>query len=185
MAEENKESVKQLLLEKSGNNKKWTAGLMGNIDVETGGTFDYREKEKSPKKGEGGYGLFQITGAHQKAYWDYLKNTKKTDSAASQIDFVHDNIERNERSTQDIGSGHAKKLREIRDNPDATAEEIAAEFSDRYERPGVPHKDRRRESAKETFDVLNKPTLPNALEEGKDDGGAMLTIDPWNLFSPT
>ena len=35
--------------------------LLGNIDVETGGSFDYRQVEDTSKP-QKGYGLFQFTG---------------------------------------------------------------------------------------------------------------------------
>jgi len=35
--------------------------IMGNIDVETGGTYSHTQEERGGK----GYGLFQFTGSHK------------------------------------------------------------------------------------------------------------------------
>ena len=46
-----------------------TAGIMGNIAVETGGSFDFRQKQFG---GGPGRGLFQFEGGHLKAYNEFL-----------------------------------------------------------------------------------------------------------------
>ena len=52
--------------------------LLGNIDVETGGSFDYQQVEDTSKE-EKGYGLFQFTGGHYSSYLKYLKDTEQED----------------------------------------------------------------------------------------------------------
>ena len=72
-------------LKDKGYSNEAIAGITANIEVETGGTFDYKEKEKGKGTGEG---LFQYTGSMKNSYKDYLKNSKKKDSIESQIDFM-------------------------------------------------------------------------------------------------
>ena len=65
------------------------SALMGNIAVETGGTYSHTQKQKG---GGGGYGVFQFTGDHKDDYFDWLKGNKIPDTHFSQAKFVHDNI---------------------------------------------------------------------------------------------
>jgi LysM repeat protein len=74
------------LLHAKLNNPNLEAGVLANFDRETGGSFDYRQKER----GGGGYGLPQYTGASLTAYRNWLAKTKAQDSAKSQIDYFVD-----------------------------------------------------------------------------------------------
>ena len=62
--------------------------LMGNIDVETGGSYSHTQKERGGK----GYGLFQFNGSHKRDYFDWLKDSNLNDNKTSQAKFVFDNI---------------------------------------------------------------------------------------------
>jgi hypothetical protein len=76
---------------------------MGNIEVETGGSFDYRQKQR----GGNGYGLFQFD--FQRPYYEkYLRNHGKVDSVQSQIDYMYEAIYGIERSM--LGLGNAKQI---------------------------------------------------------------------------
>jgi len=134
--------IRKLLLEK-GLSSKAVAGIMANIEVETGGSYDYTQKQiKGP-----GRGLFQLdpTGPLPKAYKSWLG--KREDSAASQIDFMYDTVYGGNQDV--IGRGHAKKLRTSFEK--GSAEDVAKEFSNRWERPGIPHMERRIEAAKRLY----------------------------------
>ena len=48
-----------------------TAALMGNIDVETGGSFDYLQQQDG---GGPGQGLFQLEGSKKESYNNYLND---------------------------------------------------------------------------------------------------------------
>ena len=72
-------------LKDKGYSNEAIAGITANIEVETGGTFDYKQKEKGKGTGEG---LFQFGFAMKNSYNDYLKNKKQKDSIESQIDFM-------------------------------------------------------------------------------------------------
>ena len=60
------------LFKKEGFSDKEAAAMLGNIDVETGGSFDYLQKQY---KGGPGRGLFQFEGLKLNAYNEWL--TKK------------------------------------------------------------------------------------------------------------
>jgi hypothetical protein len=119
-------------------------GILGNIDVETDGSFDFQQQQKG---GGNGYGLFQFD-SQQEAYWDWLESTTLRDSAETQIKFVADSIYNDKYTAQgmfsgalDIGGKNRSELREsFTEDTDA---EVATTFSNLYERPGIPHLDRR------------------------------------------
>ena len=124
------------------------AGIMGNIDVETGGSFDYKQKQiKGP-----GYGLFQFEGGHKKAYQNYLNKNERQDSEGSQIDYVLDNITKGE--GYDIGAGNRKVL--LKTFKSNSPDNIALTFSKLFERPNPKkaHNDRRIKSAVGIYDNL-------------------------------
>ena len=78
-------------LKEKGYSDKAAAGILANIELETGGTFDYQQKEK---KGDA-YGLFQFD--FMKPYYeDYLLREGKDDSMEAQIDFMDDVVKGNE-----------------------------------------------------------------------------------------
>lgn len=112
--------------------------ILGNIEVETGGTFSHKQLQK----GGPGYGLFQFDFM-MKHYKDYLKQEGATDSIESQLDFMYETIYGSYENI--IGAGNAAQLREIFQN--GTTEEITEAFEKLWERPSKPHSDRRKSSA--------------------------------------
>lgn len=68
------------------NNPALEAAILANWNRETGGSFDYKQKEF---KGSG-YGLPQYTGDSLQAYNKWLANNKRDDSAESQIHYFTD-----------------------------------------------------------------------------------------------
>jgi hypothetical protein len=122
------------------------AGLLGNIGVETGYTYDHLEKGAN-----NAHGLFGLD--FMKPYYaTYLEENNKTDSSVSQIEFVYSTIYGDNQNI--IGAGNAKKLRKVFE--EGTAEEIAQSFMEIWERPGIPHLDRRIKTTTEWLDILNK-----------------------------
>ena len=118
-----------------------TAALMGNIDVETGGSFDYLQEQGG---GGPGQGLFQLEGSKKKSYNNYLNDNGFEDSPRAQLDYMHETIYGDLQT--EIGEGNAAKLRKIFET--GTVEEITKAFEEIWERPGIPHSDRRLASAK-------------------------------------
>ncbi len=114
------------------------AGIMGNIDVETGGTFDYRQKQH---KGGPGHGLFQFD-FQKPAYFKWLGD--RPDSIQEQIGFMRHLIYSDDPL---LGPGNQAKLRQGLDS--LSPEEVAQLFAERYEKPrkGSEHYDRRKAAA--------------------------------------
>lgn len=147
------DTVYNYLLEK-GFSKEAAAGIMGNIDVETGGSYDYQQKQQGGGKG---YGLFQFDFMN-KYYQDYLKKNELQDSANTQIDYMYDTIYGNEAmfSTKD-----KKALREALES--GNVQQATKGFQDIFENPGVPHEDRRMKSAEDIYNKYNKPTEETSM----------------------
>ena len=158
------------------------AGILGNIDVETGGTFDFQQQQK----GGNGYGLFQFD-FQKEAYHKWLEDTKEDDSAESQIRFVAESIYNDKsvptglfkteegptaRHTQISREGDEKDRVQVYTGPldlggearaalrnsfeTGTHKEIAKTFSEYFERPGIPHLKLREDSAFNLGGLLSK-----------------------------
>ena len=136
---------------------------MGNIDVETGGSFDFEQRQsKGP-----GYGLFQFEEGHQTAYQKYLEDNNLMDRPESQIDYVLDNIYSG--TGHDIGETNRISLQ--RSFESGGPKEVALIFSRIFERPqkGKEHNDRRVESALKRFESIT----------GNKQQGGMVSRNPY------
>ena len=88
-------------LKKRGLSNAAIAGVVGNIDVETGGSFDYQQRQtrtgdpRSPDiKESGGYGLFQFDDPGRKAghetwYKQYLEQTDHQQRVPTLLGVLH------------------------------------------------------------------------------------------------
>jgi len=136
-------------LKEKGFNKTAMAGILGNIAVETGNSFDYEQKEY----GDGnGYGLFQLD--FQRPYYQkFLEENDLEDGIQSQIDYMYETIYGDQQDI--IGRGNAKKLRNIFEDAE-TPEEVAEAFMNIWEKPKeeVSHLDRRIASAQDIFEII-------------------------------
>lgn len=136
------------------------AAIAGNIDVETGGSFDYQQKQH----GNGpGYGLFQMEAPMRKAYDAFLEKNKQTDSAESQLAFARNELKYGEH----IGAGNAQKIRDAFNSGDVN--KATATFSELFERPSVPHLDRRQQSAREQLAEMQKTTQADVQRDKKNN----------------
>ena len=67
-------------LKEKGYSDEAVAGIVANIEVETGGSFDYKQQEKGKGKGEG---LFQYTGSMKDSYNKWRKSNNKSDNLSN------------------------------------------------------------------------------------------------------
>jgi len=134
--------VGRKLVKRFGNRPHAIVAMLGNIDVETGGSFDPKQKQY---RGGPGRGLFQFDW-HKKHYKDYLEEEGREDNEDSQIDYVYENIYGNKQHI--VGQGNAKKLRAAFDTQDSVA--ISDVFQEKFLRPqeGKEHTDRRRDATR-------------------------------------
>lgn len=133
------------------------AGVLGNIDVETGGTFDYTQKQK----GGNGYGLFQFD-FHKPHYEKWLKQTGKKDSEAAQTEYFLDTIYGDSQDT--IGRGKAQQIRSKLEEA-KTAQEAAKVLSEMWLKPGKPHLGRRMHSAAVFDNVMSEMAAEQAPQQ--------------------
>jgi hypothetical protein len=119
------------------------AGIMGNIEVETGGSYSYQQNQDG---GGNGYGLFQFDFL-KSYYFNWLSQTGNSDSADAQVNFVYQTIYGNQQYL--IGSGRAAEVRSGLQSSDPSA--TATVFCNDWEQPGVPHLDRRIAGAQAWF----------------------------------
>ena len=121
--------------------------LMGNISVETGGTFDPLQQEEDGK----GHGIFQLTGKQLKSYKKWLGD--REDTRYTQALFVRENIYGSHGNVpHDIG-WRARGMLTDSFGGEGSTEDKTRVFSDVYERPEVPHMDRRIEEALKYNDI--------------------------------
>ena len=154
------------ILKREGFSNKEAAAMLGNIDVETGGSFDYLQKQY---EGGPGRGLFQFEGLKLDAYNEWLKANNKKNSADSQIQYVKQSIKSPEtlpksimnlprmkkaESVSDVvGSGNAKKIRKV--FKEGNVREASDTFADLYEKPASKKSyGKRRASAQNFFNQL-------------------------------
>jgi len=172
-AEEHEQNRQDIIahLKERGLRPEAIAAIVGNIAVETGGSFKFDQMQT--RSGDpydpnivrfGGYGLFQFDDyspgqGHRSWYQEYLKDNEKTDSTQSQLDYVLDTIfadtqDTNYKYTERLGvsdAGTLKAYLQTSTNP----EQISDAFVDRFEKAGVPHSSRRRDAAMKTFAELS------------------------------
>jgi hypothetical protein len=116
------------------------SAMMGNIETETG-TFDFRTRQQP--RGPG-YGLFQYD--FMKSY--YLRWLgKRTDSADLQLTWAQRIIYTD---MSILGGGAAGRLRKIMESSASVAEKTR-QFCLIFEKPSVPHMDRRLRAAAADF----------------------------------
>lgn len=122
--------------------------MLANSAVETGGTFNYRERQKGRLCPA--YGLFQFDprgkGLHS-LYLDYLDHVNGEDSAEHQLDMLVDILFKSWKvGVTYVGSGNVTKVLQA-----ATIGPLEATraLSDHLLRPGKPHLDRRIKAAEE------------------------------------
>ena len=145
-------------LKGKGYRKEARAGILGNINIETGGSFSPKQIENAKNKTLG-YGIFQLTGK-KKDYDRWMKendfSVENTAELPMQIEYMHETIYGNKltgkNKGREIGPGTAGRLQ--KSFASGTAEEIAVAFSNDWEKPEVPHNEARIKSSATLFNLI-------------------------------
>ena len=145
-------------LKGKGYRKEARAGILGNINIETGGSFSPKQIENAKDKTLG-YGIFQLTGK-KKDYDRWMKennfSVENTAELPMQIEYMHETIYGNKLTGKnigrEIGPGTAARLQ--KSFATGTAEEIALAFSNDWEKPEVPHNEARQKSSSTLFNLI-------------------------------
>jgi len=153
---QDREAETAAIVERVFGNVTAAAAIMGNIDIETGGTFDPAQRQRG---GGPGLGLFQMEAPMQRAYRQWLG--ERPDTAENQVGFAYQEIQHG----RHIGAGNARRIREAFDSGDVAR--ATTEFMRRFERPraGVEHLDRRIDAARRYADPPAIPVSPQILRE--------------------
>ena len=140
-----------------GYNDYAIAGIVGNLDHESGNTFDYKKKQGS---GGPGRGIAQMeAGAMFDRYNSWLKASKLKDSLINQLNYIHGSIQDN-LGFDELGSGNAKELREGLKNV-KSVDEATTMMQNIFFKPGKPNLDRRIELSNRAYKELNKKGTDN------------------------
>ena len=141
------------------------AGIMGNIGVETGYTYDYktRQNENTGKDMGPGEGLLQFDW-HRPYYKKWLNTNDRSDSMASQLDYFMQSIftkdavpHPKDKSGFAVGVGNVKELQESLTSNNSPGD-IATTITKLFENPkeGSEHYDRRIDTSQEIKGLIDK-----------------------------
>ncbi|WBF78151.1 hypothetical protein MEP402_gp31 [Methylophilales phage MEP402] len=141
-----------------GYNNYAVAGIVGNLDHESGNTFDYKMKQDD---GGPGRGIAQMETGYNKdgtpkmrlRYESWLKTNKQEDSLLGQLNYIHGAIE-DSLGFNELGSGNAKKLREGLKNVQSVKEATTL-MQNIFFKPGKPNLERRIELSNRAYKELN------------------------------
>ena len=138
-------------LKRLGYSRVARAAILGNIHVETGGTYDHQQKQDNGN----GYGLYQFD--FQKKFYmenedSYLASNNFEDTPMNQTMFVHESINQLAPGKHTVDKNKIRQLQ--RDLQGDDVARAAISFSENYLQPGTPHIDRRRDAARTIYKVL-------------------------------
>jgi len=123
----NVESIINYMMSKNNPifNERSIPGLLGNINVETGGSYDYQQQQENGNA----WGIWQLDHSKKEDYFNYLKEQDKEDSMEAQVDYAEETM----MTGRNIGGKNAKAWRGTMEN--GTVEEIADMWAREWERP--------------------------------------------------
>jgi hypothetical protein len=142
-APDNIAEVERAIQKYFGDDRPFMAALLGNIHVESGGSYTFDKKQDD---GGPGRGIFQFD-FHKPYYQKYLKGTGLKDSVDTQVRYVRDVLYRDEETAKILGRNvvGANKAKKIRGLLKSTNDpyELSGIFLDEFLRPGKPHREKR------------------------------------------
>ena len=157
------------------------AGIMGNIGVETGYTYNYETKqnENTGEKIGPGEGLLQFDW-HRPYYKKWLNANDRSDSMASQLDYFMQSIftkdavpNPKDKSGFAVGAGNVKELQEALTS-NSSPGSIATTITKLFENPkkGSEHYDRRQNKSKEIKELIDNKAFgdPSIYDKYREAG---------------
>ena len=157
------------------------AGIMGNIGVETGYTYDYktRQNENTGKDMGPGKGLLQFDW-HRPYYKKWLNANDRSDSMASQLDYFMQSIftkdavpHPKDKSGFAVGSTKVSKLQKSLTS-NKSPQEIAMDIGTLYQNPkkGSEHYDRRQNKSEEIKELIDNKAFgdPSIYDKYREAG---------------
>ncbi len=124
------------------------AGIMANIGVETGHTYDFKQKQSN---GGPGRGLFQMEiGRMYTAYERWMKTNNKQDSALSQLEYMDaaikgtDGSHPTDKGKAYLGTNIPRYLNKSLHDELNTVDKMTIDFRDKFENPKSRDSDKER-----------------------------------------
>jgi len=136
------------LISDYGYGDNFTAALLGNAAVESGGSFAANQKERGDKSATG-RGIWQYTNETNTAYDKWLSiNPDVKDGGWAQVKFMHKlltgEIKNPKTGGAFLGDGHLKEFKKLIDNPKTTSSQYNDFILDVVMRPTDPEESRGR-----------------------------------------
>ena len=128
-------------------NENSVSALLGNVAVETGGTYDWRQQQKNGNA----YGIWQLDHSKKKDYFKFLKENNRQDSMEAQVDYAEETM----MTGRNIGGTNAKNWSAIM--REGNTAEIADMWAKEWERPDpnkAPQYKRRVDEAFNNFEEM-------------------------------
>ena len=163
-------------LKRKGFSNAAIAGVMANIEVETGGSFDPFQKQtatgkpRSARLRGSGYGLFQLDkGGKRPDYEEWVSENIQSDEPRSydeelqaQLNYMVDSIFEKGKYRDRVGPGNADAVKKYIQTSNDPAQ-IALEFSNKWEMAGDAHNARRMSQAESILNEINQGKLDRGV----------------------
>ena len=142
-----------------GLTKEQVAGIFGNFYVETGGFTLLQEQKPLIAGSKGGWGWAQWTGPRRRAFEKWA-DANGFDRSAEETNYQYVLLELN----------GPEKNALIQLKKTTTSKTAAETFCAKFERPGIPHMDRRIRAAAVALEYLNKKPSVVKAEDATTGG---------------
>ena len=169
----NKDSLKKYrqLVKDFGYGNTFASVILGNGAYESGGSFNYSQKERDKSRTDIGIGIWQYSNKTRGAYKNWTAKNNIEDSGWAQIKFMQkllDGSIKQEDGTAWIGNGNVLDLKDMVKNPKTTMKQYNDWFIDTILIPKNPSKSRgKRFTASEYFyELLSAKTQDNLTIKG-------------------
>lgn len=106
-------------------NERSIPGLLGNINVESAGSYSYQQQQVNGNA----WGIWQLDHSKKEDYFNYLQEQDREDSMEAQVDYAEETM----MSGRNIGGKNAENWRGIMEN--GTVAEVADMWARQWERP--------------------------------------------------
>lgn len=144
---------------KKGLSRPQVLGLLGNIAVETMGSFDPDQKQLG---GGPGRGLIQMEVGTTR-YKDFLSKVKNPNNLNEQFDYILDTMfDQSTPNLLNVWGGYGRQDKWVK-NPNLPVSTSTKLLSDLYFRPGKPNIEERQKAANYIGEKLNRLSIENFI----------------------
>lgn len=180
----NADKIFKLFISECGLSIAAACGVLGNVYVESGGTFDPGQEVPDGTSTSMGIFMFYQSG-HGGNNFSNLKahcGSYGYNTIEGQVEYLRQWLN-NEFSGYGDGAATKRKLDAVSDSAEG-ASKAAEIFCVDFERPGIPHLEKRQTKAKEYYEIFKDGKIVNGAYEGpslSSDATDLSNIDQTNL----